>query len=169
LDEYKNQLATAEQEMAEYRKTAANLVDETNVKYLSDAAELAKGKEIFEKNCTPCHGPQAQGAQVGPNLTDNYWIHGGAMGDIFKTIKNGVQGKGMKSWKNDLTPSMIAQVSSYIKSLKGSNPPNPKAPDGTLFEEAAATTAPATTDTTATTTATADTLNTPAPAAAASH
>jgi cytochrome c oxidase cbb3-type subunit 3 len=135
LTEYNNQLAQAEADMAEYRKKAANLVDETNVKILTDANEIAKGKEIFEKNCTTCHGPQAQGAQVGPNLTDDYWIHGGDVKDIFKTIKYGVQGKGMKSWKSDLTPSMIAEVVSYVKTLHGTNPPNSKAPDGTLWTE----------------------------------
>lgn len=135
LDEYNNQLAVAEAQMIEYRKKAANLVDETNVKFLGDAVDLAKGKEIFDKNCVACHGPLGQGAQVGPNLTDDYWKHGGSMADIFKTVKNGVQGKGMKSWKNDLTPSMIAQVSSYIKSLHGTNPPNPKAPEGDLYNE----------------------------------
>lgn len=135
LDEYNNQLAVAQAELIEYRKKTANLVDETNVKLLVDAAEIAKGKEIFDKNCTTCHGAQAQGAQVGPNLTDDYWLYGGGIQDVFKTIKYGVQGKGMKSWKSDLTPSMIAQVSSYIKSLHGTMPPNPKAPDGTIWTE----------------------------------
>lgn len=142
LAEYNNQLVQAEVELAEYRKKAANLVDETNVKLLTDANEISKGKEIFDKNCTTCHGPQAQGAQVGPNLTDDYWIHGGDAKDVFKTIKYGVQGKGMKSWKNDLTPSMIAEVMSYIKSLHGTNPPNAKAPDGTLWSEMGNTPAP---------------------------
>jgi cytochrome c oxidase cbb3-type subunit 3 len=145
LAEYNNQLVQAEADLAEYRKKAANLVDETNVKLLTDASEISKGKEIFEKNCTTCHGPQAQGAQVGPNLTDDYWLHGGDVKDVFKTIKFGVQGKGMKSWKNDLTPSMIAEVTSYIKSLHGSNPANAKAPDGTLWTESG--TAPSSLDT----------------------
>jgi cytochrome c oxidase cbb3-type subunit III len=138
LEEYNNQLAVAETEMMEYRKKAANLVDETNVKYLADAGDLAKGKEIFDKNCVACHGPLGQGAQVGPNLVDDYWKHGGSIGDIFKTIKNGVQGKGMKAWKSDLTPSMMAQVSSYIKSLHGTNPPNAKAAEGDFYQEAGA-------------------------------
>jgi cytochrome c oxidase cbb3-type subunit 3 len=141
LTEYNNQLVQAEADMAEYRKKAANLVDETNVKLLTDATEISKGKEIFEKNCTTCHGPQAQGAQVGPNLTDDYWLHGGDVKDVFKTIKFGVQGKGMKSWKSDLTPAMIAEVTSYIKSLQGTNPPNAKAPEGAIWSESGTATA----------------------------
>jgi cytochrome c oxidase cbb3-type subunit 3 len=66
-------------------------------------------------------------------MTDDYWIHGGGINDIFKTIKYGYPDKGMKSWKDDYSPSQMSQVASYIKSLHGTNPPNPKAPQGTLY------------------------------------
>jgi cytochrome c oxidase cbb3-type subunit 3 len=92
---------------------------------------MAAGKATFEKNCVVCHLAQAQGL-VGPNLTDDYWIHGCAIGDIFKTISTGVPEKGMISWKDQLTPEQIQQVASYVVSLRGSNPPNPKAPQGVL-------------------------------------
>ena len=101
-----------------------------------DRVKREARKEVFTKNCTPCHGNEAQGAQVGPNLVDNYWIHGGKISDIFKTIKYGYQEKGMRSWKEDLSPMQIAQVSSYIKSLKGTNPPNAKDKQGDLYEGA---------------------------------
>jgi cytochrome c oxidase cbb3-type subunit 3 len=134
-EEYAEQLKTAEIQLAEYRAKAANMVDETNVQILSDASSIAAGKDIFVKNCTSCHGPDGQGAQVGPNLTDDYWLHGGSIHDIFKTIKYGVQGKGMRAWKQDLTPSMIAQVASFIHSIHGSNPPNAKKPDGIFYQD----------------------------------
>ena len=75
---------------------------------------------------------QGQGV-VGPNLTDDYWLHGGTINDIFKTIKYGYPEKGMKSWKDDYSPLQLAQIASYVESIHGSNPPNPKAPQGPLF------------------------------------
>jgi cytochrome c oxidase cbb3-type subunit 3 len=85
-------------------------------------------------NCAPCHGNAGEGS-VGPNLTDDYWLHGGSVQSIFKTIKYGVPEKGMKSWKEDLSPAQMAQVTSYIKSLRGTNPPNPKEHQGVLYIE----------------------------------
>lgn len=96
---------------------------------LADAQSLAEGKAIFDKNCVPCHGPDG-GGTVGPNLTDDYWIHGGSMNDMVKTIVNGVPAKGMISWEPVLKPDEIVKVASYIRSLHGTNPPNPKAPEG---------------------------------------
>ncbi len=144
----------ADAEKAEYLKHAANSVDETNVKLLTAASDLEAGKAIFTTICATCHRADA-GGNVGPNLTDEFWIHGGGIKDIFKTIKYGYPDKGMKSWKDDYTPSQIAQLASYVKSIKGSNPVNPKAPQGTLYVEETAkadtskTAAPAKVDSTA--------------------
>ena len=134
LAEYNKELKVAEQQKVEYMKNAANNVDENNVKLLTQASDLNAGKEIYTTNCVACHGKVGEGT-VGPNLTDDYWLHQGGIVDIFKTIKYGWPEKGMKAWKEDLSPIQIAQVSSYIKSLKGSNPPNSKAPQGDLFNE----------------------------------
>jgi cytochrome c oxidase cbb3-type subunit III len=121
----------AEEEKAAYLKNAANNVDEKTVTLITDAGELAAAQKLFSANCAPCHGPQGQGV-VGPNLTDDYWLHGGKVNDVFATIKYGVADKGMKSWKDDFSPKQIAQLASYIKSIRGSNPPNPKEQQGTL-------------------------------------
>ncbi|WP_143309368.1 cbb3-type cytochrome c oxidase N-terminal domain-containing protein [Chitinophaga vietnamensis] len=127
------ELAAAEEKAAiakaEYLKNAANKIDENNVKQLTDAADLEAGQKIFVSTCAPCHGPQGQGV-VGPNLTDDYWLHGSKINDIFKTIKYGVQDKGMKAWQEDFSPKQLAQLASFVKSIHGSNPPNPKAPQG---------------------------------------
>jgi len=133
-EEYQLAVQEAEVKRAEYLKKAANNVDENTVKYLSESSALASGQKIFESTCFPCHGKKGEGG-VGPNLTDDYWLHGGAVKDIFKTVKYGVPEKGMKSWKDDYSPSQIAEVVSYIKSLKGTNPPNSKPPQGTLYQE----------------------------------
>lgn len=73
---------------------------------------------------------------VGPNLTDDYWIHGGSVKEIFTVIKYGVMDKGMRNWKDEYGPNQIAQLTSYIKSLKGTNPPGAKDAQGTLYTEA---------------------------------
>jgi cytochrome c oxidase cbb3-type subunit 3 len=123
----------AEEQIKTYLASSANKIDENTVTLLEDATEIAAGKKIFTSSCAPCHGSEGGGV-VGPNLTDNYWLHGGTIHDIFKTIKNGVPEKGMKSWKDDFTPKQIAQLASFIISLKGTNPANPKEPQGDLIE-----------------------------------
>lgn len=127
------ELAAAEEKAAiakqEYLKKAANNIDENNVTMLTDPADIAAGQKMFISNCAPCHGPQGQGV-VGPNLTDDYWLHGGKLNEVFKTIKYGVADKGMKSWQEDFSPKQLAQVACYIKTLHGTNPPNAKEPQG---------------------------------------
>jgi len=71
----------------------------------------------------------AQG-NVGPNLTDDYWLHGGKINEVFKTIKYGVLANGMPTWEKQLSPKQIADVANYIKSLHGTNPANAKEPQG---------------------------------------
>ena len=134
--EYNNEMQKAKADIAEYMKNAASNVDESSVKMLGEA-DIQSGKQIFVSTCSTCHGKFGEGG-VGANLTDDYWIHGGSINDIFKTVKYGWPDKGMKSWKEDLSPMQIAQVSSYVKTLRGTNPPNPKAPQGDLYKEAAA-------------------------------
>ena len=137
--EYLAQLEEADKQKAEQLKLMANAVDENTVTLMADAKDLADGKKIYTDKCLVCHGAAGEGT-VGPNLTDDYWIHGGKINDIFKTIKYGVKEKGMLEWQGQLTPVQIQQVSSYVKSLHGTNPANPKAPQGDLFTEGAAVT-----------------------------
>lgn len=118
---------------AEFLKKAGNNIDENNVKLLA-ANDITEGASIYAKNCVACHGDKGQGG-VGPNMTDEYWIHKGGLKDIFYSVKYGWPEKGMKSWKEDLSPLQIAQVSSYLTTMKGTNPPNPKAPQGDLYTE----------------------------------
>ena len=134
MDEYRDQLANAENDLKEFRKKAANLVDENNVTALTDQAALNAGKLIYMTNCAACHGKAGEGT-VGPNLTDEYWLHKGGIKDIFRSVKLGWPEKGMKSWQQDLSARQIHEVSSYILSLKGSNPPNPKEKQGDLYME----------------------------------
>ena len=96
---------------------------------LTAPAELGAGKSLFATNCAPCHGASAEG-KVGPNLTDDYWLHGGEINHVYKTIKYGVSSKGMVAWKGKLAGKQILQVASYIRSLHGSKPANAKPPQG---------------------------------------
>jgi len=136
--ELKNDIAQAKIEIAEYMKTAPDLMDEKTVTLLTDPAELAIGKEIFTTNCAACHRADA-GGQIGPNLTDEQWILGGGIKNVFHTIMNGGRdGKGMISWKGTLKPKEMQKVASYILSLKGSNPKDAKAPEGEIWVDDAA-------------------------------
>lgn len=101
---------------------------------LTDETDLKAGKAIFVKNCVQCHGAAGQGL-IGPNLTDKYWIHPADFSGIVKSIKYGYPAKGMISWRAFLKPEEILKVASYVKSLKGSNPPNAKAPQGDIIVE----------------------------------
>lgn len=129
-------MVKAEEQLREYRATAANLIDESNVEYNTDAGWLERGAQVYAQNCVACHGANGEGG-VGPNMTDDYFIHGGDIQSIFRIVKNGVLEKGMTPWKDLLSPTQMAQVASYIKSMQGTNVPNGKAPQGELFTESA--------------------------------
>ena len=135
--EYDTEVAQALVKKNELLKKAAAAVDETSVVVLSDDASIAKGKGSFVTKCAACHGQNGEGL-VGPNLTDEYWIHGGGIKDIFKTIKYGWPEKGMISWESQIQPLEMQQIASFIYSLKGSKPANAKAPQGTIYIETAA-------------------------------
>ena len=136
--ELKKELAQAKIDVAEYMKTAPDLMDEKTVVLLTEPADLAEGKVIFTTNCAACHRADG-GGQIGPNLTDDHWILGGGIKNIFHTLVNGGRdGKGMIAWKGTLKPKEMQKVASYILSLKGSNPVDPKAPDGEVWVEESA-------------------------------
>lgn len=132
LAEYKEAVKKGEILKAEVAERQANLVNENTVVALTDAAALDLGKGIFIGKCAACHGQKGEGG-VGPNMTDEYWLHGGGIKNVFKTIVHGVPDKGMIAWQGQLSPSEIQSVSSYILTLKGTNPPNPKAPQGEKY------------------------------------
>lgn len=127
--EYVIEMKAAAADKEAYLAKSGDKIDEGSVKLSSDNAVLSSGQAIFKANCVACHGENAQGV-VGPNLTDEFWLHGGKIGDIFKTIKYGVPEKGMISWEKTLAPKQISDVANYLLSLKGSHPANPKASQG---------------------------------------
>jgi len=132
-EEYEQEMSIAAAEKEALIKSGA-LVNEETVTQLTDAADLQSGKQIFETNCIACHAADGGGI-VGPNLTDKYWIHGGGIKNVFKTIKYGVPDKGMISWQSQLNAKQIQDVASYVLSLQGTKPANPKPPEGTIWSD----------------------------------
>ncbi|MGD1890626.1 MAG: cbb3-type cytochrome c oxidase N-terminal domain-containing protein [Cyclobacteriaceae bacterium] len=131
--EYEKEMAAAQAEIEAFLATQENSVDETNVTMIEDDTRLASGQSMYMQKCSPCHGAEGGGG-VGPNLTDQYWIHGGDIKDIYKTIKYGIPAKGMIPWESQLSPAQMQDISSYIITLEGTDPPNPKEPEGELYE-----------------------------------
>jgi len=133
--EYEKAVAEAKMEINKYKATATNLISAENVTLLTDEKDLKRGKAIFTLNCASCHIADG-GGSIGPNLTDEYWILGGGIKNVFNTISNGGRdGKGMIAWKGNLKPEDRAKVASYVLSLQGSKPANPKAPQGDKWVE----------------------------------
>ncbi|HZI69219.1 MAG TPA: cbb3-type cytochrome c oxidase N-terminal domain-containing protein [Hanamia sp.] len=133
IQEYNEEMAKAKIQMEAYAAKSGNTIDENNIK-MPDADGLAKGKEIFTTTCWPCHGKLGEGG-VGPNLTDDYWLHKGSLNDIYQSIKHGYPDKGMQAWGKNFSAKEINDLAGYIKTLKGTNPPNGKAPQGDLYVE----------------------------------
>lgn len=105
------------------------------VALLQEPAELTSGEEIFKEKCALCHGEFGEGL-IGPNLIDNYWLHGkGKISDIATTIRSGIPDKGMAVWKDRIPEENILQIAAYIKSLKGIQVENAKEPQGKLIED----------------------------------
>jgi cytochrome c oxidase cbb3-type subunit 3 len=132
--EYENEVAYANQQLLKMK--AANpgpQIDENNVEITLDAKALAEGKSTFLNTCASCHRRDG-GGDIGPNLTDEYWKHGGTIQRIYKTVKEGVPGTNMVAWGGVMSPESIRNVGSYVLTLQGSNPPNPKKPEGDLVK-----------------------------------
>ncbi|WP_417886585.1 cbb3-type cytochrome c oxidase N-terminal domain-containing protein [Zunongwangia sp.] len=132
-EEYIAEVQEAKKAIEEYKKTAKDLIDANTVELLTGEEDVKAGAAIFAGNCIACHKADAGGG-IGPNLTDDYWINGGGIKNVFHTISEGGRpGKGMVAWKTDLKPSEIAQVASYVISLHGTTPADPKDPQGELW------------------------------------
>ena len=135
--EYEIEMAEASA-MAEMRlaasQAAGTAFSEADLELTTDADILASGAKVFGQQCMACHKADA-GGLVGPNLTDDYWMHGGDIQSIYATIKDGVPNTAMISWKTVLSPEQMRDVSNYIKSLRGTNPPGALGPQGDLVTE----------------------------------
>jgi cytochrome c oxidase cbb3-type subunit 3 len=103
----------------------------------SNESMMGGARKVFQSKCASCHGMFGEGG-IGPNMTDEYYLHGGRLTDIYTTVAEGVPTKGMLPWQGKLKPAELLAVSAYVGTLVGTDPPNPKAPQGELYEPEAA-------------------------------
>jgi cytochrome c oxidase cbb3-type subunit III len=137
-EEYAEEMKRAKIENEIFEAKNKDKIDESKVP-MADAAGIAIGQQLFEANCIACHMKTGAGSQdpvsVGPNLTDDYWLHKGSLNDIYTTIKNGYPDKGMQSWSTKFNPKEISQLASYVKSIRGAKITNAKLPQGDMYAE----------------------------------
>ena len=131
--EYEAEVTTAAAQVEAFNAKNKDKVDESNI-MMADISGIASGREIYSSVCWACHGKAGEGG-AGPNLTDDFWLHKGSLNDIYTSIKVGYPDKGMQSWQKQYSPKQMSQLTSYIKTLKGTNPANAKAAQGDLFSE----------------------------------
>lgn len=141
INTYEEDLAEGQAELQavreEYERANPSFTaDEASIAaYIGDAGHIEAGSQLFATNCAACHGNAGQGL-IGPNLTDDYWIHGNRNTDLFTVITDGVIEKGMTPWGNILTPEQRAQVIAFIRSIHGTEPEGAREPQGEYFEGA---------------------------------
>jgi cytochrome c oxidase cbb3-type subunit 3 len=136
LQEYQMELALADEQVKKYQASQPQaIIDENSLEFTDDAATLEKGKDVYmNNNCGGCHRNDGGGNTIGPNLTDEYWLHGGEVKNVFLTIKNGVVEKGMPAWGKSMSPQDVRDVTFFVMSLQGTNPPEAKAPQGDIHK-----------------------------------
>lgn len=144
--EYQMAMDEAKVELEIYKKNSPDLVNLDNVELLADASSIAEGKKVYiDNNCIACHKANLEG-NIGPNLTDDHWINGGGIKNIFKVISEGSPTNTvMAPWKEVIKPSDIQKLASYILSMQGTNPPNAKEAEGEIWKSDAVTTTVTTT------------------------
>jgi cytochrome c oxidase cbb3-type subunit III len=133
----KSQKQEFEQEMAAVRAAQAEKAKasgllrkpETLITMSKDGATVAKGKEVFATTCAACHRADGGGV-IGPNLTDEFWLHGNAPNNIFDCVHDGITAKGMPAWGPQLGQDKVAAVVAYVLTIQNTNAPGGKAPQG---------------------------------------
>ena len=140
INTYEDDLQESLAELESVRATFAasqpvfSVDDATLAAYVNDAEKIAAGAASFAAQCAVCHGAEGQGL-IGPNLTDDHSITGGTNTDIYTVISKGSLEKGMPPWEGMFTPEQRAELVAYIRSIEGTNPANPKAPEGEQAEQ----------------------------------
>ena len=134
-EEYAQDMTSAREEMAK-KALGSKITEEALATLTKNNAVMADAQSIFKKRCVQCHNSDGQGL-IGPNLTDDYWIHGNAsLMDIYNVVNGGVPAKGMPEWGKQLAPVEIAKVAAYVGTLRGKHLAG-KAPEGTLLASVA--------------------------------
>lgn len=119
-------------EIAAKQGKALPVTAEALVDLSKSGAAVTEGLAAYTQNCVPCHGPQGGGG-IGPNLTDEFWIHGGGPSQIYESIRDGFAAKGMPAWGQQLGDKRVQSIAAYVLSIRNSNVPGGKAPQGDKF------------------------------------
>ena len=122
------ELETAKGEAAERAAEAKPLTDELLVTLSGERVVVEAGAQLFAQHCVQCHGDKGQGG-IGPNLTDDSWIHGARPTEIYRVVSQGVPAKGMVAWGPVLGAGRLRSVVSFVLTIKGKNVAG-KAPEG---------------------------------------
>ena len=130
IAQYDREMVEHYELQAKQALAAGSVSEETLAGLQRDTSMMSVAQQVFAGKCAVCHGSAGEG-KIGPNLTDDYWLHGGGLTDIYTTVSNGVPEKGMVSWRAQLQPAELLAVSAYVGTLRGTNPPNAKPPQGT--------------------------------------
>jgi cytochrome c oxidase cbb3-type subunit 3 len=129
LDRYDRAMMIATEKQMEAILAMGEINENTLVNLMGDESMMNGGKKIFASKCATCHGMFGEGG-IGPNLADDYWIHGAQLMDVYRTVREGVPAKGMVAWERQLRPAELLAVTAHVGGLLGSDPPNAKAPQG---------------------------------------
>lgn len=136
IDEYQIEVAAADAEKKRFLASQPQIaIDLDKMEYTADAEIIARGEKVYMINCVPCHRNDGGGNTIGPNLTDNYWLHGGALKNVFSMVNNGLVEKGMPAWGKTMSQGDVRDVTFFVLSLQGTNPANGKAPQGEPMEQ----------------------------------
>jgi cytochrome c oxidase cbb3-type subunit III len=136
-DEYQLEIAQAEEQAMKLKASQpVQEIDENSMTFSADSTALIEnGKKVFtDNNCGSCHRADGGGNTIGPNLTDEYWLHGGDIKSVFSTVKNGAVEKGMPAWGRALSPQQVRDVTYFILSIQGTKPENAKSPQGEIYK-----------------------------------
>lgn len=133
LEEYAADVQAFNEAEAERLANLGEVTNDVLKEMAANPALMAEARAQFTETCKSCHGEQGQGG-IGPNLTDHYWLHGAQPMEIYNTINHGVPEKGMEAWGEKLEPQTVRILAAFVTTLKDTNPPNPKAPQGELVE-----------------------------------
>jgi cytochrome c oxidase cbb3-type subunit 3 len=115
--------------LEEAKKSGGTLPPEALIALSKTPATVEDGKQVFTTTCAPCHRADG-GGNIGPNLTDSFWLHGGKPQNIWSCVHDGVPSKGMPTWGPQLGDAKVASVVAYVLSIRDTNVPNGKAPQG---------------------------------------
>ena len=132
IEEYQADMLVLGELQAKEALSAGPVTDDTLEGLRANSGMMLGARQLFVSKCATCHGDGGEG-KIGPNLTDAYWLHGGMPTDIHRTIQEGIPAKGMIAWKTQLRPGEIAALAAFVTTLRGTNPPNAKEPQGELL------------------------------------